>query len=155
MRHMHQAGISAGILLGLILLAAGLGKLPQQTNAYWIMFSLPHAILAPTLADQVDIWLPRLELAIGSLLIIGIAARPVTVLALALIAGFIFNNSWMIIEGLAGEPCRCFGPNSFLGYISTTQALYIDSGMLALAVIILFWYPGNWLTVRPWFFEKG
>jgi len=154
MRRRYWAGIAAAILLGLILLVAGLGKLPQQTRAYWIMFNLPHAILAPKLADQIDIWLPRLELAIGSLLIIGIATRLATVITLVLIIGFIFNNIWMIAEGFASNPCHCFGPNSFLGYISITQALYIDIGMLALAAIILFWYPGNRDTLRPWFLKK-
>ena len=118
------------------------------------MFNLPHAILAPTLADHVEIWLPRLELAIGALLITGSATRLATIFASALIAGFIFNNGWLIAEGLVNEACHCLGSNSFLGYISTTQALYIDIGMLTLVAVVLLLYPGKLLTVRPWFLEK-
>lgn len=152
----HGAGIGASALLGLIFVIAGLGKLgPQQTEAYMIIFNLPRALLSPTLANYVDLWLPRVELGLGILLILGIAARSLSLFSTALIAAFIFNNSWVISRELGDNPCGCFGYNSFLGYISTTQALYLDIGMLALAAIILFSYPGSLTTIAPWFWRRG
>jgi len=155
MRYRHWIGIAAGILLGLIFIVAGLGKLPVQTEAYMIIFGLQRALLHPTLANHIDTWLPRVELALGLLLMAGIATRLMTSFSSVLIAVFIFNNGWEIARGAGENPCGCFGENSFLGYLSNTQALYIDIGMLALALIILFWYPGNWRTVRPWFLKKS
>ena len=155
MRYRHWIGIAAGILLGLIFIVAGLGKLPVQTEAYMIIFGLQRALLHPTLANHIDTWLPRVELALGLLLIAGIATRFMTSFSSVLIAAFIFNNGWEIARGAGENPCGCFGENSFLGYLSNTQALYLDIGMLALALIILFWYPGNWLTARPWFLKKS
>lgn len=154
MRYRNWAGIAAGILLGLIFLVAGIGKL-QQTEAFMIIFGLHRALLFPTLANHIDTWLPRMETALGLLLIASIATKLTVTFSSVLIAAFIFNNSWEIARGAGENPCGCFGQASFLGYISTTQALYIDIGMLALALIILFWYPGNWRTVRPWFLKKG
>ena len=156
MQYRQWASVVAGIFLGLIFLVAGLGKLPSQADAYIIILNLPRALLTPTLANYIEIWLPRLELTLGLLLIIGIAAKPVAIFTSAIIAAFIFNNSWLISEGLAQEPCGCFQgfTNSFLGFISTEQALYMDIGMLFLALVILFCSPGDWLTVRPWFLRK-
>ncbi len=154
MRYIHWAGIAAGILLGLVFFVAGLGKLPVQTEAYMIIFGLQRALLHPTLANHIDIWLPRVELALGLLLIVGVATKFMTSFASVLIAAFIFNNSWEIARGAGENACGCFGANSFLGYLSNTQALYLDIGMLALVSVILLWYPGNWLTARPWFLRK-
>ena len=155
MRYRHWIGIAAGILLGLIFLVAGLGKLPVQTEAYMIIFGLQRALLHPTLANHIDTWLPRVELALGLLLMAGIATRLMTSFSSVLIAAFIFNNGWEIARGAGENPCGCFGENSFLGYLSNTQALYIDIGMLALVAVVLLWYPGNWLTARPWFLKKS
>ncbi len=154
MHYRKWAAIAAAILLGLTFFVAGMGKLPAQTEAYMIIFGLERALLHPTLANHIDTWLPRIEMVIGLLLIVGIAARSMAGFAGVLTAAFIFNNSWEIARGAGGDPCGCFGQNSFLGYLSNTQALYIDIGMLALAAIALLWYPGNWLSVRPWFIKN-
>jgi len=155
MRYRHWIGIAAGILLGLIFLVAGLGKLPGQTEAYMIIFGLQRALLHPTLANHIDTWLPRVELTLGLLLMAGVATRLMTSFSSVLIAAFIFNNGWEIARGAGENPCGCFGENSFLGYLSNTQALYLDIGMLALVAVVLLWYPGNWLTARPWFLKKS
>ena len=154
MNYKKWAAIVAAILLGLTFFVAGLGKLPAQTEAYMIIFGLQRALLHPTLANHIDTWLPRIEMVIGLLLMVGVAARSMAGFAGVLTAAFIFNNSWEIARGAGGDTCGCFGDNSFLGYLSNTQALYIDIGMLALAAIVLLWYPRNWLSVRPWFIKN-
>ena len=66
-------------------------------------------------------------------------------------------NSWVISQGLGYEPCACFGvlERLLLGKISTIEALYMDIGMLVLVSIILLCYPGNFLTIRPWFLKES
>ena len=156
MRYRHWAGIGASVLLGAVFVTASLGKLgPQQTGAYMIIFNLPRALLTPTLANYVDEWLPRVEMGLGILLIASIATRFLSLFSGALIVAFIFNNSWEISRGLGDNPCGCFGNNSIFGFLNVTQALYIDIGMLAAVGIILFSYPGNRRTVRPWFLQRG
>lgn len=154
MRYRKWVAIAAAILLGAIFLVAGLGKLPAQTEAYMIIFGLERALLHPTLANHIDTWLPRIEIALGVLLMAGIAARLLAGVSGVLTIAFIFNNAWEIARGAGGDPCGCFGDNSFLGYLSNTHALYIDIGMLALAAVVLLWYPRNWLSVRPWFIKN-
>ena len=101
--------------------------------------------------------LPWVEYVIGVLLIIGISAKLVVSLSTVLIAAFIANNSWMIAHGLAYEPCGCFGifEKVFLGELSTMESLYLDIVMLALVLLIVSYYPGRFLTVRPWFFGSS
>jgi len=120
-----------------------------------IIFGLQRALLHPTLANHIDTWLPRIEMVLGLLLMVGVAARLMAGFASLLSIAFIFNNSWEIARGAGGDPCGCFGDNSFLGYLSNTDALYIDIGMLALAIVIILWYSGKWLSVRPWFIKSS
>ena len=145
-------GVAASIVLGLILVLAGAGKISQQT-----IFTFPEAFLPEDLARIVSHSLPPVELVIGSLLIIGVAAKLMVVFAFVLIAAFIANNCWLLGRGLGYESCGCFGvlDTLFFGGLSTRGALYLDIGMLALALIIIFFYPGRPTTGRPWFMRIG
>ena len=157
MRYRYWVGIGAGIILGLIFIAAGLGKLLQQAENFKIFYTPPISFLPPALANSISIWLPSIELLLGLLLISGIAARLTASFSSVLIAAFIAYNSWLLGQGLGYEPCAsCFGiwETIFMGELSTTGALYLDIVMLALAFVTVFCYPGNFLTVRPWFLEK-
>ena len=155
-RHKKWAGIGVSVLLGVVFITAGVGKLgPQQTAAYMIIFNLPRALLSPTLANYIDEWLPRIEVALGAVLIAGIATRSLSLFAGLLTVAFIFNNSWEISHGLGDNACGCFGDNSIFGFLSVTQALYIDIGMLVATGIILLSYPGSLRTLRPWFLQRG
>ena len=158
MRYKHWAGIGAGIILGLIFVASGLGKLLSQAESFKTIFNPFPDFLAPVFANAVFSWLPFIELIIGLLLIVGIAAKLMAVFSLVLIAGFITNNSYMISRGLGYEPCpSCFGiiEKIIQVELSTVGALYLDIGMLALVLIILFCYRGNFLNIYPWFLGRG
>ena len=153
MRYRHWIGIGASIILAAIFIIAGLGKL-QQTEAFMIIFGLHRALLFPTLANHIDTWLPRLELALGLLLIAGIAAKLTVSFSSLLIAAFIFNNSWELAHGAGGSPCECFGVFEHAFGLSIAEALYLDIGMLALVAVILLCYPGSMRTIRPWFLRR-
>ena len=156
MRYRYWVGIGAGIILGLIFVVAGLGKLLHQAEAFGIfIYALPE-FLPPALAKAVLIWLPFIELAVGLLLIIGITAKLMAAFSLALIAGFIASNSWLLSQGLGQEPCGCFGIAERLVQIKllVINALYFDMGMLGLALLILVYYQGDFFNIRPWFLMR-
>ena len=152
MRCKHWLAIGACILLGLIFFTFGLGKLPNHGE--FLALTLSKSFLTLSQAIIVARWLPWIEVVLGSLLIIGIAAKFVASLSTALIVAFIANNSWMISLGLGDEPCGCPPQIENLGTMSVIDSLYLDMGMLVLVLIILFCYRGNFLTTRPWFFRK-
>ena len=155
MRSKHWLGVGASLILGLIFVVAGLGKLLHQTEAYKLFFS--PDLLTPALAKAVLIWLPRIELAIGVLLIAGFAAKLVTIFSSVLIAGFITNNVWLLVQGLGDKPCGCFGLAERIAQarLSTLGSLYIDIAMLALVLIILFCYRRRFFNIYPWFLKRG
>jgi len=157
MRYRYWISTGACIILGLILVTAGVGKLLGQTETFRIFYTLPTAIFTPPLINAVSLWLPSIELIIGLLLIIGIAVKLMATFSSVLIAAFIASNSWLLSHGLGPEPCDCFGilDRIFQGELSTIGALYLDIGMLALALAIIFSHPGKLLTVRPWFLRRG
>ncbi len=155
MRSLNWFAISAGIILGLIFLAAGLGKLLNPMGSS-IIFVFPEFL--PTALDKfIYQWLPSIEVLIGVLLITGIAARLVASLALALTVSMIANNSILLVQGLGDKPCGCFGEAERLAQLSlsVTGALYIDVAMLILGFMILFFYRGRFININPWFLRRG
>lgn len=157
-RYKHQIGVGAGITLGLIFVTAGVGKLLHQPEAFKIFFTPFLDFLPPILmAKAFFIWFPRVELVIGLLLITGIAARLVAAVSLLLITVFITNNTLNLIKGLGGEPCGCFGAvdNVFEANLSVIGSLGIDIGMLALALVLLFYARRGFFNLYPWFLRRG
>jgi len=149
-RHRHWFGVEAAIVLGLILAAAGVAKLLHQPGAYEVFFIPFPGLISRLFTKFYFIWLSRIELALGLLLIFGIAARFISILALILITGFITSNSIMIIRNL--NLClSCFGPRIQL---STVSALIIDLIMLVLVAIILLCYRRSFFDIYPWFLKR-
>jgi uncharacterized membrane protein YphA (DoxX/SURF4 family) len=143
--------VVAGIILGLVFLSAAIGKL-LDISAF--IFSVKSLILYPYfLQSLITNLLPWAEIILGLLLITGIAPRPVSILSGALVIGFIFQNSWLILHGFSNEPCTCLGVIQVIiqGKLSTMNALYIDIGMVILCLIIYFVFQGEFLEWRPWF----
>ncbi|MDP6043722.1 MAG: DoxX family protein [Dehalococcoidales bacterium] len=153
----HQIGVSAGITLGLIFITAGVGKLLHQPEAFTIFFTPFPRFLSLILAKAAFIWLPWVELVIGLLLISGIAARPVAAFSLLLITGFIVNNTLLLIQGLGGEPCHCFGAvdNIVEADLSIIGALGTDIAMLALALVFLLYSRRGFFNLYPWFLKES
>jgi hypothetical protein len=155
MTRLNRFATGAGIILGLIFLAAGLGKLlnPMESS---IIFVFPDFL--PNAVDKfIYQWLPRIEVLIGVLLITGIAARLVASLALALTVSMIANNSILLVQGLGDKPCGCFGEAERLAQLSlsVTGALYIDVVMLVLGFMALLFYQGRFFNINPWFLRRG
>lgn len=154
-RYRHWIGVWGVLLLGLIFIAAGLGKLLLQSEDFEL-YIFPD-FLPPAFSYAIYVWIPRLELAIGVLLILGIAAKFVTSLASLLIAGFITSNSLLLKLGMGADPCGCFGiaENIAQEKLSVIGALYIDGVMVFLVMVILFCYQRSFFDIYPWFIKRG
>ncbi len=155
MRYRHCDGIGAGIILGLIFVAGGMGKILEPIESLTVLTST--SFLPQELAVLIAQWLPWVELLLGLFLILGISAKFTSSVSFILVIGFIFQNAWLISHGLATDDCGCLGRFGNMLEIerqitlSSQNALYMDIGMLALILIILFCYPGKFFTLRPWF----
>jgi len=116
---------------------------------------VPLPTVTPVLAAITAHVVPWLELLLGICLVIGICVRFAASLTYALILAFIYYNSWMLMNGLGYEPCGCFGifEKIFLGELSTLDSMYIDIGLLVLALTVFFSYPGKFFNLRLWFMK--
>ncbi len=140
-------GAGNRILLGLIFMAAGLGKIfITQADPTKVLFNPFPDFMASTFNTAIFTWLPRIELVIGALLIVGILVKPMLILSGTLSLAFIINNSYLLTRGLGYEPCSCFGilDRWLKAELSTTGSLVFDIVMMGMAFIILFWSkPGH------------
>ena len=158
MSYQHRIGIGVSIILGIIFVAAGLGKLLTDAYSYKMIFSpFPPDFLSTALTYAILSWFPYVETVIGLLLIIGIMPKFMSLLSAVLIAGFITNNAWRLSRGLGYEPCTCFGILDRIMELklSTTGALYLDIVMLALVLIIVFCHKSSFFNIYPQFLARG
>jgi uncharacterized membrane protein YphA (DoxX/SURF4 family) len=161
MRYRYWGGIGASIILGLIFLVAGVGKLFDQTGLVTVLEET--SILSRELVDLMAQWLPWIELVLGLCLVMGIAAKFMASASGLLVLGFIFHNTWIIEHGVVLDDCGCLGILEKMQkqmqmqvqiVLSSEMARYIDIGMLVLLLIVLFCYPGKFFTLRPWFLRQ-
>lgn len=157
MRYEHRLGLGASIILGIIFCISGLGKLLVQAEFFETFFPAYPDFLTLEQARLLFNWLPYVELAIGSLLIVGFATKLIAALSSLLIAAFITSNIWFITHGMGSEPCGCLGivDRIIQNKLSTQQALYLDIAMLALILITLLCYQRNFTNIYPWFLKKN
>ena len=153
MHYRYWICFGASVLLALVFLTSGVGKLLGETA---FLLQISAVVINPGLASLIAGWLPWVELVLGVCLLIGIIPQLVAGLSALLVAAFIFHNSWLIGQGLGNEPCGCLGilDRVLGGELSTTGSLYIDIGLVVLALAIYFAYPGRFLDVRPWFLKR-
>ena len=150
MRYRYWIAFGASILLALVFITAGVGKLMGQSA---FLLTVSSFIIREEFAAIIAAWLPWVELVLGACLIIGIVPQLVAGISTLLVAGFIMHNGWMISQGLGHKACGCLGilEKMFLGELSTVGSLYVDIGLIVLALAIYLVYPGKLLNVRPWF----
>ena len=145
--------LGAGVFVGLTLLVSGSGKLPGQTEFIDVLL---RSFWIPPVAYFIGYCLPWVEIILGVLLLVGSLPRIAAGLCLPLIGGFMANNSWALSQGIEQFPeCSyCFGIwEEWLGAISPLQALYLDIILFCLALIVLLFHPGDFLSFRPWFIK--
>ncbi len=146
------AGIGARVLLGAIFVAAGFGKMFTRADPAEMIFNPFPGFMAGAFDAAVYTWLPRIELVMGVLLIIGIATGIMAFIAAGLSSAFIVNNAWLLSQGLGLEPCSCFGilDRWLRAELSTRGSLIFDVVMLGLVAVTLLWSGGRLLNINPW-----
>jgi len=146
--------LGSSIFLGLTLLVSGIGKIPGEAE---FIDALLQSFWTPPVAYFIGYCLPWAEVILGVALLAGLFPRIAAGLSLPLIAGFMANNSWALSQGIEQFPqcAQCFGIwEEWLGTISPLQALCLDVVLFGLALIILLFHPGGFLTFRPWFVKR-
>lgn len=146
--------VGSAIIVGLTMLVSGTGKLPGQTE---FIDALLKSFWTPTIAYFIGYCLPWVETGLGVLLIIGILPRIAAALCIPLTAGFIANNIWAIANGVDSFPecASCFGIwEKWLGSLSPPGALVFDIVLFFLALNVLVFYRGGFLTFKPWFIRR-
>jgi len=149
MRYRYWIAFGASILLALVFLTSGVGKLMGQSA---FLLTLSTWLISDNIAAWVASWLPWVEIVLGLCLLVGIFPQIVSGITALLVAAFAMHNGWMIGQGLGYEPCHCLGIlDQLMGEMSTITSLYVDIGLIVLALAVYFCYPGRVLNTRPWF----
>ena len=153
-KNLHRLVVVSAVLVGLILLISGTGKVPGQTEFIW---ALLKSFWTPSMAYFIGYCLPWIEIILGVLLIFGIFPRIAAAFFLPLAAGFIANNSWAVAQGMEKLPscASCFGIwEKYLGSLSPLGALICDIVLLGMALIVLLLHQESFLNFRPWFIRR-
>lgn len=140
------------ILLGLVLLVSGAGKLPGQAEFVDVLLG---SFWTPSVAFFISHVLPWIEVILGAVLLLGVFPRIAAVLSLPLTAGFMTNNIWAISQGKQFEQCGCFGIfEELFGGMTPVQALGMDIALLFLALTIIILNPAPFLSFQSWFAKR-
>jgi uncharacterized membrane protein YphA (DoxX/SURF4 family) len=149
------------VLLGLMLLVAGIGKIPWFSDVVGTFpgqtefLDLVFGSFWPTVAFFITNILPWVEVVLGLALILGIFPRLTATLSLPLIAGFMTSNIWAISHGETFGSCHCFGFfEKIFGNTTPLQSLGMDIALLFFALIIILYYPAPYLSFQSWFRKR-
>jgi uncharacterized membrane protein YphA (DoxX/SURF4 family)/thiol-disulfide isomerase/thioredoxin len=138
----HQKVLLASrLLLGSIFIAASLGKVANPDDFVKLVTS--YNILPAGLAQLFGMFLPWVELIIGSFLILGVFSRLASGIGMALTASFIVANFCSLLCGSEAS-CGCFGQAMPLSH---TQSLLLDGAMLLMAAPLLLRRDEPWLAI--------
>lgn len=132
-------GLLARLVLGGVLLAAGLLKIGDLTGS--VQSVVAYQVFPYELARLIGTTLPVIEVAVGLLLVVGLLTRAAATVGGALMLAFVVGIISAWARGLAID-CGCFGTG---GPVDPEDTRYLseilrDLGLLALA---------GWLVVRP------
>jgi uncharacterized membrane protein YphA (DoxX/SURF4 family) len=148
------------VLLGLMLLVAGIGKLPGLTELGTFpgqteFLDVIFGSFWPTVAFFITDVLPWIEVILGLALVLGIYPRIAAVLSLPLTAAFMTSNIWAITHGEAFGSCGCWGVfESLFGDMTPIQSLGIDIALVFFAIIIILYFPAPFLRFQSWFRKR-
>lgn len=133
-------GLVARLLVGGVWLVAGALKISDIKQSVYAVNA--YQILPTNLAEIVGILLPVIEIAIGLLIILGLATMPASVVSGLLFIAFIVGISAAWARGLNID-CGCFGGGGQLGKGEDPQywlEILRDVGLL-LCSALLVWRP--------------
>ena len=138
-RILDGVGLAARLVLGGVLIAAGLPKAMDLTGS--VQNVLAYELFSYETARLIGTLLPVLEIALGVLLVVGLLTRAAAAAGGLLMVAFIIGiiSAWS--RGLAID-CGCFGTGGPVDPGETTYLLDIGRDVVFLALAV-------WLVVRP------
>jgi uncharacterized membrane protein YphA (DoxX/SURF4 family) len=143
------AGTAARLLLAGVWIAAAVLKIGDPAQA--VRAVRAYRLLPEAVVPAVGYGLPFLELAIGVLLLAGIAARLTALLSAALLAAFMIGVGAAWARGLQID-CGCFSPGGDVaaGQTRYPQEMARDVGLLAVSLALARW-PRSRLSLAALF----
>lgn len=147
------AATAARLVLAGTWLVAGAAKLGDLQDAGRVVNA--YRILPYDVAVAVGAVLPLVEVAIGLLMLAGVATRFTAGLSAALMTAYVIGIGWVWAHGYRID-CGCFGGGGELGSGQDTHYLgdlLRDLALLALCGFLLAW-PRTWLAVDNWLREQ-
>jgi uncharacterized membrane protein YphA (DoxX/SURF4 family) len=138
-RHRDVVGLLARVVLGGVVLVAGLLKVAHLESSARAVRA--YQLLPYDVAGYLGYALPVLEVAVGILLVVGLFTRGSAVIGGFLMVVFIIGISSAWARGLSID-CGCFGKGGTIAAAQTQypQEIARDVGLLLCAA---------WLVVRP------
>lgn len=141
------AVLAARLLLGGVLISAGVLKLPdpaESVRAVRAFQALPEVVV-PT----VGYGLPVLEVVVGAMLVLGIAVRLSAVVGAVLMVAFTAGIASAWARGLTID-CGCFGGGGEVAAGETEYGTEIlrDGGLLLVAALLVRWPDGRLSLTR-------
>ena len=139
MRTRMALSTGARVVLGLVLLVAGALKIADPQSS--VAAVRAYELMPDAAATLVGWGLPFVELALGLLLLSGLATRPVAIASAGLLVVFTAGVASAAARGLSID-CGCFGGGGPVPPDQTAYGTEIarDVGLLALA---------GWLVAQP------
>ena len=128
---MGFAAVAFRFVLGTVFALAGLAKLPRRAKFEEAVRG--YRLVPERLASPIARWLPVVELAAGTLLLLGLATAPVAALLGAFLVFFAGAVAINLARGRAID-CGCYGagPARTIGWPTLVRNL----GLLAMAVVV-------------------
>ena len=102
MRFKHWLALIISLLLGIMLLSAGIGKIINN-NAFLLSINSVWSV-PPAVRTFIVSWLPWFEVLTGGLLVAGVLAQPAALVSAVLSAGLLFHNAWVVSHGMGYKP---------------------------------------------------
>lgn len=132
-------GLLARVVLGAVLLVAGLAKVTDPVGS--VQNVLAYEVVGYDLARVIGITLPIVEIALGVLLLVGLLTRASAALGGLLMVVFVVGIASAWARGLSID-CGCFGTGGPVAPEDTTYLVDILRDLLLLGL-------ATWLVVRP------
>lgn len=141
------AGLVARLTVGGVWVVAGALKLPDPAES--VRAVRAYRLLPESVVPVVGYGLPVLEVAIGLMLVLGVAVRLSAIVSALLLVAFLVGISAAWARGLQID-CGCFGSGGHVAAADTRypEDIARDSGLLVLSVLLARW-PRTRLALGP------
>src|SRR5262245_8869303 len=133
-------GTVARLLLGVVWIVAGASKVGDLAASG--RAAVAYRLFPPTVADTIGSVLPFLEIALGALLVLGVATRLSAIVSALLLIAYIIGIASAWARGLRID-CGCFGSGGDLA--ANAQPTYFSETIRDIGLLIV----AGYLVLRP------